>query len=132
MRRAGADADADPVTTGSHIDSQPKGGRYDGSYGVLGALEAVQSIKETGHGLAHPVEAVAWSNEEGSRFDPGCMGSLIFAGLEAVEAFAADSLSQETFGTSMYEAFVDFKRNEWNAYHNHVSDWERERYGTMF
>ena len=52
--------------------------------------------------------------------------------LEAVEAFAADSLSQETFGTSMYEAFVDFKRNEWNAYHNHVSDWERERYGTMF
>ena len=52
--------------------------------------------------------------------------------LEAVEAFAADSLSQETFGTSMYEAFVDFKRNEWNAYHNHVSYWERERYGTMF
>ena len=52
--------------------------------------------------------------------------------LEAVEAFAADPLSQETFGPSMYEAFVDFKRNEWNAYHNHVSDWERERYGTMF
>jgi glutamine synthetase len=52
--------------------------------------------------------------------------------LEAVEEFSADPLSPKVFGQSMYDAFVNFKRGEWNEYHNHVSDWERERYGTMF
>jgi glutamine synthetase len=52
--------------------------------------------------------------------------------LEAVEEFSADPLSPKVFGQSMYDAFVNFKRGEWSEYHNHVSDWERARYGSMF
>ena len=93
------DADGAPVFAGSHLDSQPKGGRYDGAYGVLGALEAVQSIKEAGHTLAHPVEAVAWSNEEGSRFTPSMIGSGVFAGNFTLEyAYGCTSRDGKTQG----------------------------------
>lgn len=93
------DADSPPVFAGSHLDSQPKGGRYDGAYGVLGALEAVQSIKEAGHALAHPVEVVAWSNEEGSRFPPSMIGSGVFAGNFTLEyAYACTSRDGKTQG----------------------------------
>lgn len=69
-----------PVLGGSHLDTQPAGGWLDGAYGVVAALEAVQAIAEQGVALARPLEVVAWVNEEGSRFQPGVMGSAWFAG----------------------------------------------------
>ncbi len=69
-----------PVMSGSHLDSQPAGGWLDGVYGVVAAFEALQSLKESGADLVRPVEVVAWSNEEGSRFMPGVMGSSYYVG----------------------------------------------------
>ncbi len=80
IRRAGAEADAPPVVTGSHLDSQPKGGKFDGAYGVVGGFEALEALERSGVATRRPIEVVAWSNEEGGRFQPGCMGSAIFAG----------------------------------------------------
>lgn len=69
-RRAGRVADAAPVMTGSHADTQPTGGRYDGIYGVLGGLEVVRALNDAGIETERPVEVVLWTNEEGSRFAP--------------------------------------------------------------
>ena len=80
IRRAGAEADAAPVVTGSHLDSQPKGGKFDGAYGVVGGFEVLEAVERAGIATRRPIEVVAWSNEEGGRFQPGCMGSAIFAG----------------------------------------------------
>ncbi len=76
----GTDTKAAPVLTGSHLDSQPTGGRFDGTFGVLAGLEALQAIRLSGIELKRSVETVAWTNEEGSRFIPGCMGSGVFTG----------------------------------------------------
>jgi len=89
VRRAGADPDAAPVLTGSHMDSQPRGGRFDGIYGVLAGLEALDAMDDAGVRTRRPVEVVAWTNEEGSRFAPGCMGSMVYAGARGLEDFAA-------------------------------------------
>ncbi|HEY0832427.1 MAG TPA: M20 family metallo-hydrolase [Azospirillum sp.] len=80
VRRAGRDAGAAPVLTGSHLDTQPMGGKFDGAYGVMAGLEALQAMNDAGIETRRPVELVAWTNEEGSRFQPGCMGSQVFAG----------------------------------------------------
>lgn len=77
--------DAAPVLAGSHIDSQPTGGRFDGTVGVLAALEAVAAIRASGIVPKRPIEVVAWMNEEGGRFAPGMMGSEAFAGLKTPE-----------------------------------------------
>lgn len=80
VRREGTDAKARPVLSGSHMDSQPTGGRFDGMYGVLAAFEALEALEDAGIKTRRPVMAVAWTNEEGSRFQPGAMGSAVFAG----------------------------------------------------
>lgn len=80
-------AEGNPILTGSHADSQPSGGRFDGIYGVLAGLEAIQAIQESGVSIKRPLEVVAWSNEEGSRFAPGAMGSMVFTGLRKLEEF---------------------------------------------
>lgn len=80
VRRAGTDPSARPILSGSHMDSQPTGGRFDGMYGVLAAFEALEALEDAGVQTRRPVEAVAWTNEEGSRFQPGAMGSAVFAG----------------------------------------------------
>ena len=79
--RSGTDAGALPVLSGSHMDSQPTGGRFDGMYGVLAAFEALEALEDAGIETKRPVMAVAWTNEEGSRFQPGAMGSAVFAGV---------------------------------------------------
>ena len=79
--RSGTDAGALPVLSGSHMDSQPTGGRFDGMYGVLAAFEALEALEDAGIQTRRPVMAVAWTNEEGSRFQPGAMGSAVFAGV---------------------------------------------------
>jgi len=80
LRRPGTDAAAAPVMTGSHLDSQPMGGKFNGAYGVLAGLEALQAMTQAGIETRRPVEVVAWTNEEGSRFQPGTMGSCVFTG----------------------------------------------------
>ena len=89
VRRAGTDAHAAPVMAGSHMDSQPRGGRFDGIYGVLAALEALEAIEEAGATTRHPIELVAWSNEEGGRFAPCTMGSAVYTGAKALSDFLA-------------------------------------------
>ncbi|MGH0241446.1 Zn-dependent hydrolase [Sinorhizobium meliloti] len=78
VRREGTDRAAAPVVTGSHLDTQPSGGRFDGTYGVLAGFEALQAIIEAGIETRHPIEVVSWTNEEGARFVPGYTGSAAF------------------------------------------------------
>ena len=81
IRRPGQDPDAAPVMTGSHMDSQPQGGRFDGIYGVLCGLEALEALDRAGLATKRPIDLVAWTNEEGGRFAPGAMGSMVFTGV---------------------------------------------------
>ncbi|ETW98970.1 MAG: hypothetical protein ETSY1_16715 [Candidatus Entotheonella factor] len=90
VRREGTDSNTAPVLTGSHLDSQPTGGKFDGAYGVLAGFEALQAIHETGVSTKRPLEVVAWVNEEGSRFQPGCTGSLIFSGKARLDDLLAN------------------------------------------
>ncbi len=85
IRRPGRQADAAPVVTGSHLDSQPRGGKFDGAYGVVGGFEALEAIARAGIETARPIDVVAWTNEEGGRFQPGAMGSAVFAGVMRLE-----------------------------------------------
>ncbi|MDF3852117.1 Zn-dependent hydrolase [Achromobacter denitrificans] len=79
-RRAGRDNDLPPVMTGSHIDTQPTGGKFDGCYGVLAGLEVMRTLNDHGVVTEAPLEVAIWTNEEGSRFVPVMMGSGVFAG----------------------------------------------------
>lgn len=100
-RRAGKRADAAPVLTGSHADSQPTGGRYDGIYGVLGALEVVRALNDARIETERPIDIVVWTNEEGSRFAPAMIASGVFAGVYPLEY----GLSRvDTGGTTIGEA----------------------------
>ncbi|MDT8853666.1 Zn-dependent hydrolase [Paracoccaceae bacterium Fryx2] len=81
--RPGSDPDALPVCMGSHLDTQPTGGRFDGVLGVLGALECVRSMNDAGIRTRHPVMVVNWTNEEGARFAPAMLASGVFAGVHS-------------------------------------------------
>ncbi len=85
IRRDGLDNVAPPIVTGSHMDTQPAGGRFDGIYGVLAGLEALEALDDQGIRTQRPIEVVAWTNEEGSRFSPGAMGSAVFTGARLLE-----------------------------------------------
>ena len=78
--RSGTQAGAPPVVMGSHLDSQPSGGKFDGAYGVLAGLEVVRALNDAGIRTRTPLEVAAWTNEEGSRFTPTMMGSGVFVG----------------------------------------------------
>lgn len=80
VRREGRDATLPPLLVGSHLDSQPTGGRFDGALGTLSAFEALEAIADADIETDRAIEVVAFTNEEGSRFSPGCMGSMAFAG----------------------------------------------------
>lgn len=90
-RREGTDPDAAPVLVGSHLDSQPYGGIYDGALGVVAALEFVRTLNDEGIDTTHPIEIVNWTNEEGSRFQPTMHGSGIWAGAHDLETEYAKS-----------------------------------------
>lgn len=87
IRRAGKNPQLAPVLTGSHVDSQPLGGRYDGIYGVLAGLEALRTLNERGIETERDIVLVNWTNEEGARFAPAMLASGVWAG-QFSEAFA--------------------------------------------
>jgi N-carbamoyl-L-amino-acid hydrolase len=80
-RRSGANDELAPVLMGSHLDTQPTGGRFDGIYGVLAGLEVIRALDDTGTETERPIEVVNWTNEEGSRFVSPMVGSGVFAGV---------------------------------------------------
>jgi N-carbamoyl-L-amino-acid hydrolase len=88
LRREGSDPEAAAVVTGSHMDTQPNGGRFDGIYGVIAGLEALTALHDAGVATRRPIEVVAWTNEEGGRFAPGCMGSMSWSGFRGIDDFA--------------------------------------------
>ena len=93
MRREGSNAALPPIVTGSHIDTQPTGGKFDGNYGVLAGLEVVRTLNEHNITTEAPIEVAFWTNEEGSRFVPVMMGSGVFCGAFSLEsAYAAKDL----------------------------------------
>jgi N-carbamoyl-L-amino-acid hydrolase len=79
-RRPGQDDDLPPVMTGSHMDTQPSGGKFDGNYGVMAGLEVIRTLNELRIRTRAPLEIAVWTNEEGSRFTPVMMGSGVFVG----------------------------------------------------
>ena len=100
MRRAGRNNALPPIMTGSHIDTQPTGGKFDGNYGVLAGIEVVRTLNDLGIETEAPIEVAFWTNEEGSRFVPVMMGSGVFAKAFTLEkAYAA----VDTSGKSVQE-----------------------------
>ncbi|MGE0152424.1 MAG: Zn-dependent hydrolase [Reyranellaceae bacterium] len=79
-RRSGRDNSLPPIVTGSHLDSQPTGGKFDGAYGVLAGLEVIRALNDAGYETQAPIEVVVWTNEEGARFAPAMVASGVFAG----------------------------------------------------
>jgi len=126
-RRAGLDPDRPAVATGSHIDTQPTGGKFDGNYGVLAGLEVVRTLNDAGLKTPAPLEICVWTNEEGSRFVPVMMGSGVYAGaftlehaLAAVDAegrvagdelraigFAGDTPASVAGGAPRFDAYFE-------------------------
>ncbi len=97
LRRPGRDNSLPPVVTGSHIDTQPTGGKFDGNYGVLAGLEVVRTLNDHGIQTEAPIEVAWWTNEEGSRFVPVMMGSGVFAKAFTLEhAYAAKDTEGKT------------------------------------
>ena len=104
FRRAG-EQDLPPVLTGSHADTQPVGGKLDGAYGVLAGLELIEALNDAQVQTLRPVEVVCWTNEEGSRFGPGCMGSSAFVDPARLPAYrAAVDGDKVTFGEALDRA----------------------------
>jgi N-carbamoyl-L-amino-acid hydrolase len=97
MRREGTNPALPPIVSGSHIDTQPTGGKFDGNYGVLSALEVVRTLNDQGIRTEAPIEVAFWTNEEGSRFVPVMMGSGVFCGAFSLEhAYAAKDTEGKT------------------------------------
>ena len=101
-RRAARDPSRPPVVAGSHIDTQPSGGKFDGAYGVLAGLEVVRTLNDRGVQTGAPIEVVAWTNEEGSRFTPVMMGSGVFAGAFSLQhALARTDIDGKSVGDEL-------------------------------
>lgn len=110
-RREGTDPAALPVLVGSHLDTQPTGGRFDGVLGVLGALEVVRTLNDLGIRTKHPIEVVNWTNEEGTRFAPAMVASAVYAGVMSLEdAYAVRDAEGKTLGAELER--IGFKGEE--------------------
>jgi len=102
MRRAGKNNSLPPIVTGSHIDTQPTGGKFDGNYGVLAGLEVMRTLNDHGIETEAPVEVSFWTNEEGSRFVPVMMGSGVFSKTFTLEhAYAARDVDGKSVGDEL-------------------------------
>ena len=107
MTRPGTDPDALPVYVGSHLDTQPTGGKYDGVLGVLSALELVRMLNDADIKTKHPICVVNWANEEGGRFSPPMLASGVFAGVHSLDyAYGRKDLEGKTYGEEL-------KRIDW-------------------
>jgi N-carbamoyl-L-amino-acid hydrolase len=104
IRRPGSHPESEPVVSGSHMDTQPAGGKFDGIFGVLAALEVLDAANDAGVATRRPVEVVIWCNEEGGRFQPTTMGSAVFAGALPL-ATALATVDQE--GTTVEAALAE-------------------------
>ena len=108
FRRAGLE-DLSPAMTGSHVDTQPTGGKLDGCYGVLAGIECLAALNDAGIRTRRPLEVVAWTNEEGTRFQPGAMGSSAFVDPALIERYEqakdADGISLGSALAAHREAF---------------------------
>ena len=93
-RREGTDPEALPVYVGSHLDTQPTGGKYDGVLGVLGGLEILRTMNDLDIKTKHPIVVVNWTNEEGTRFAPAMLSSGVFAGVHTQD-WAYDRVDAE-------------------------------------
>ena len=101
-RRKGTDPAAAPVMTGSHLDTQPLGGRFDGILGVLAGLEVVRTLTDANVRHENPIDVVCWTDEEGSRFGAGCVGSNAFVGKRSVaETLAMADADGRTVGDEL-------------------------------
>ena len=101
-RHEGTDPSLPPVMVGSHLDTQPTGGKYDGVLGVLAGLEIIRTLKETGIKTKHPIEVVNWTNEEGTRFSPPMMASGVFTGMHTLEwAYAREDAEGKSVGEEL-------------------------------
>ncbi|TGU93877.1 Zn-dependent hydrolase [Mesorhizobium sp. M00.F.Ca.ET.151.01.1.1] len=101
-RREGTDPSLPPVYVGSHLDTQPTGGKYDGVLGVLGGLEIVRSLNDLGIKTKHPIVVTNWTNEEGSRFAPAMMASGVFAGvLDQADVYEHTDKNGKKFGEEL-------------------------------
>jgi N-carbamoyl-L-amino-acid hydrolase len=102
MTRPGTDPDALPVYVGSHLDTQPTGGKYDGVLGVLSGLEVVRSLNDLGIRTKHPIVVTNWTNEEGARFAPAMLASGVFAGVHSLDyAYGRQDLDGRSFGEEL-------------------------------
>ncbi|BCH24039.1 Zn-dependent hydrolase [Mesorhizobium sp. L-8-3] len=101
-RREGTDPEALPVYVGSHLDTQPTGGKYDGVLGVLGGLEVVRSLNDLGIRTKHPIVVTNWTNEEGTRFAPPMLASGVFAGIHELDwAYDRKDAKGKRFGDEL-------------------------------
>jgi len=110
-RREGTDPDALPVMIGSHLDTQPTGGKYDGVLGVLGALEVVRTLNDLGIRTRRPIEVVNWTDEEGSRFAPAMVASGVYAGIHTLD-FAYSRLDADGLSLGDELERIGFKGDE--------------------
>lgn len=100
--RAGSDPDALPVYVGSHLDTQPTGGKYDGVLGVLGGLEIIRTLNDLGIKTKHPIVVTNWTNEEGTRFAPAMLSSGVFAGVHTQDwAYDRRDAEDKAFGDEL-------------------------------
>ena len=103
-RRQGADDSLAPVCIGSHLDTVPTGGKFDGVFGVMAGLEVLRTLNDADVQTRTPVEVIVWTNEEGARYSPVTLGSLAFIGEHSVE-YALDRVDVD--GISVREALAD-------------------------
>ena len=100
--RNGEDPEALPVYVGSHLDTQPTGGKYDGVLGVLGALEIIRSLNDLNIRTKHPIVVTNWTNEEGTRFAPPMLASGVFAGMHDEQwAYDREDIEGKKFGDEL-------------------------------
>ncbi len=120
-RRPGLDNSLPPVVMGSHLDTQPTGGKFDGIYGVLAGLEVIRALNDHNIQTTHPIEASVWTNEEGSRFPPAMVASGVFAGVFDLEyGLSRADLDGNTMGEELqrigYDGPLEVGNREFKAF----------------